>query len=165
MYWADRGGRYRDKDYIPPTEVLRDMEFPIWLKEAKNADENRISNSSLHYYFMANAPAGDRTGIITTTTITTTTSINTTTTTTTTTTSTTIITTTNTTTTTTAINTSNATTTTTTTTTSTTIIIVVIITTIKVLLLLEISGSFQRLSITFSSLKLLLIKASSAVSV
>jgi hypothetical protein len=50
------------------------MEFPIWLDEAKKADEYKLSNSSMHYYFMANAAVGDRTGTNTntiTTTITT----------------------------------------------------------------------------------------------
>lgn len=56
MYWNIRGHHMRD--YVPPTEIV-DMSFDQWLREARDADNNKITNTSTHYYFMTGALAGD----------------------------------------------------------------------------------------------------------
>lgn len=57
MFWTYRGLRlHRNKDFKPPTEVVN-MKFKEWLQKAKEADLNKLSNDSVHYYFMMGADA------------------------------------------------------------------------------------------------------------
>ena len=51
MFWSYRGIRRFD-NFVPPTKLISDLPFEEWLKIAKKADIEKISNSSEHYYFM-----------------------------------------------------------------------------------------------------------------
>eukprot|EP01041_Mallomonas_annulata_P013327 gene13327-28234_t len=53
MYWVNRGGSL-DPDYTSPTDVVK-LSFKEWLQKAKYAEEQQLSNSSSHYYFMTSA--------------------------------------------------------------------------------------------------------------
>lgn len=57
MYW--NGNFFNLRHFEPPTTIIHDMNFKKWLRLAKAADENAISNSSTHFYFMTNALAGE----------------------------------------------------------------------------------------------------------
>lgn len=57
MYW--KIGNRDIRNYKPPTDVI-DMKFNEWLPIAKKADEVKLTNASHHFYFMTNAPTGDR---------------------------------------------------------------------------------------------------------
>lgn len=57
MFWT---GARSIPNYVPPTEMIRNMDFPKWLEKAKRADTERLDNSSVHFYFMASAEARDR---------------------------------------------------------------------------------------------------------
>jgi hypothetical protein len=59
MYWALKGFRRMNKDYVPPTKIV-DMSFPKWLTIAKHADEHKVANDTTHYYFMTSALTGDK---------------------------------------------------------------------------------------------------------
>ena len=52
MYWTKRNSFKRSSEYVPPTDVI-DMTFDQWSSVAERADVMRISNSSEHFYFMA----------------------------------------------------------------------------------------------------------------
>ena len=56
MFWNMRGQTMRD--YTPPTQVVK-LPFSQWLIEAYNADQNKLPNSSTHYYFMTGSPPHD----------------------------------------------------------------------------------------------------------
>ena len=61
MYWTAKNGRWgKLANWVPPTEIISDMSFPDWLQLAKLADQNKLKNDSIHYYFMSNANPGDR---------------------------------------------------------------------------------------------------------
>ena len=51
MFWSYRGVRRFD-NFVPPTKLISDLPFEEWLKIAKKADIEKITNSSEHYYFM-----------------------------------------------------------------------------------------------------------------
>lgn len=61
MFWKLNSWKRSDRDYKPPTEVIQGMTFDQWVAKAYAAEATKLSNSSEHYYFMANAPIGDRT--------------------------------------------------------------------------------------------------------
>jgi hypothetical protein len=50
------------RGYKPPTEVMNHITFDDWLRKAKHAEKNRITNETEHFYFMSNAPARDSQG-------------------------------------------------------------------------------------------------------
>lgn len=61
MFW-----RENDKDvknWRPPTEVVNGMQFTRWLALAKDADKEKLKNSSIHYYFQTNSLPGQSTFI------------------------------------------------------------------------------------------------------
>jgi oxalate decarboxylase/phosphoglucose isomerase-like protein (cupin superfamily) len=61
MYWTLRGSRKDQQDYKPPTEIVNDIGYDTWLMLAKDADKNgNLPTNKEHYYFMTNAPIGDR---------------------------------------------------------------------------------------------------------
>lgn len=60
MYWALKGWRETDVEYVPPTEIIHDMNFDKWLSVAKEADATKMKNDSIHYYLMSSAPIGDK---------------------------------------------------------------------------------------------------------
>lgn len=45
------------KNYQPPTEVVDEMTFDEWLVKAKEADAKKLSNDSVHHYFVTGADA------------------------------------------------------------------------------------------------------------
>lgn len=55
MYW-NMG--LAAKDFVSPTKVVR-MSFPQWRAIARNADIQKTSNNSEHYYFMTGSTAKD----------------------------------------------------------------------------------------------------------
>ena len=58
MYWnPNTRGKMRDH-WEPPTEFVDNMQFENWLRIAKRADQAKVRNESVHYYFMTNAPPG-----------------------------------------------------------------------------------------------------------
>ena len=58
MYW-NPNVRSRMRSYWePPTEVLESMQFENWVRIARRADEAKVKNESVHYYFMSNTPQG-----------------------------------------------------------------------------------------------------------
>ena len=59
MYWTLKGGRDAN-GYVPPTEILHDMNFDEWVEIAKAADLTRLANTTDHYYLMASSAPGDR---------------------------------------------------------------------------------------------------------
>ena len=59
MYWTGNRKKYGNGEWTPPTEFVDSMNFNSWLKIAKHADEEKLRNDTVHYYFMSNAPAGD----------------------------------------------------------------------------------------------------------
>lgn len=50
MFWHS-GKPKSVKDYKPPTERIK-LSFTDWLEKAKEADRQKLGNSSVHYYFM-----------------------------------------------------------------------------------------------------------------
>jgi Cupin-like domain len=54
MYW-NGNQRSNIKAYEPPTEIVDDMKFENWVRIAHHADEIKVRNESVHFYFMANA--------------------------------------------------------------------------------------------------------------
>ena len=59
MYWTGHRRSYGNGDWKPPTEFIDTMKFDAWLAIAKHADEEKVRNETVHYYFMSNAQAGD----------------------------------------------------------------------------------------------------------
>jgi len=59
MYWTGHRRGYGQGDWKPPTEFIDSMKFEAWLAIAKHADEEKVRNETVHYYFMSNAQAGD----------------------------------------------------------------------------------------------------------
>lgn len=59
MFWNPML-RGQIKGYKPPTEFVDGMPFDTWLRMATHADNVKVKNESIHYYFMANANAGDQ---------------------------------------------------------------------------------------------------------
>jgi hypothetical protein len=51
MYWNHKSARRR-KNYVPPTTILPNMTFPEWLRIAKDADERKVRNDSVHHYLV-----------------------------------------------------------------------------------------------------------------
>lgn len=58
MWWSM--GMKKPKNFVPPTEVVHNMDFKKWLSIANEADSSRMENSSEHFYFMASAQAHER---------------------------------------------------------------------------------------------------------
>lgn len=56
MYWTHKRGV--TPNWEPPTEIV-DMSFTEWLAFAKLADQNKLKNDTVHYYFMSSAATGD----------------------------------------------------------------------------------------------------------
>eukprot|EP01031_Cornospumella_fuschlensis_P034984 gene34984-42366_t len=55
MFWS---GKPRSlQEFTPPTQIISDMRFTEWLRIAKEADLNKLSNSTEHFYFMSGADA------------------------------------------------------------------------------------------------------------
>ena len=61
MFW--NGGARHVKDFKPPTEVVK-MTFLQWLKQAKQADEEKLPADTEHYYLVTGAPPHDTVGFI-----------------------------------------------------------------------------------------------------
>ena len=59
MFW-NRGNRDRIKDYKPPTQFINGMSFDQWLELAQQADERKLGNNSIHYYFQTGSTVHDR---------------------------------------------------------------------------------------------------------
>ena len=59
MYWTMKGGR-EPEGYIPPTEIIDDMDFDEWVKLAHKADATKVDNATEHFYLMASSSPGDR---------------------------------------------------------------------------------------------------------
>lgn len=57
MYW-NANQRAHVKDYMPPTEIVDNMQFESWLRMAQHADTAKVKNETVHYYFMSNALPG-----------------------------------------------------------------------------------------------------------
>ena len=58
MFWKMKGKRLSDFSvYVPPTELVYDMKFQDWLKLARKADDEKLDNSTEHFYFMMSANA------------------------------------------------------------------------------------------------------------
>lgn len=60
MYWNGNIHANQIKNYKPPTEFIQNMKFESWLRIARYADETKVKNETIHYYFMANSIAGDQ---------------------------------------------------------------------------------------------------------
>jgi oxalate decarboxylase/phosphoglucose isomerase-like protein (cupin superfamily) len=57
MYWTNSGRK--NAKFVPPTTFIHNMSFKRWLEIAKQAEVDRMTNASEHYYFMTNTPAHD----------------------------------------------------------------------------------------------------------
>lgn len=57
MFW--RSVNKRLKNYEPPTEIIHNVNFPKYLKIAKQADIEKWNTSKEHYYFMLGVPPHD----------------------------------------------------------------------------------------------------------
>jgi oxalate decarboxylase/phosphoglucose isomerase-like protein (cupin superfamily) len=53
MFWSSRGGHI--SNFKPPTEIMSKMNFDMWLQLARQADTEKWTNTTPHYYFMAGA--------------------------------------------------------------------------------------------------------------
>ena len=56
MFWNMFTSKRMKEAYVPPTKVIQ-MDFAEWLKIALQADRDKISKYSPHYYFMINSMA------------------------------------------------------------------------------------------------------------
>lgn len=56
MFWT---GRRSISNYVPPTEMLTTISYKEWLQKAKEADAQKLGNSSEHLYFIAGADPHD----------------------------------------------------------------------------------------------------------
>jgi hypothetical protein len=56
MFWNMRG--LKDKTFVPPTNVVN-LSFKEWLLKAHEADAQKLSNASTHYYFMTGVSPND----------------------------------------------------------------------------------------------------------
>jgi len=59
MYWTMNNGR-GNKNFVPPTTIIKDMTFLRWVKLAREADQTKLDNTTEHFYFMCNAAARDK---------------------------------------------------------------------------------------------------------
>jgi hypothetical protein len=59
MFWTHGSMKNIDPKWKPPTETIK-MSFTEWRKIAAEADKSKLRNDTKHYYFHANAGAGDR---------------------------------------------------------------------------------------------------------
>lgn len=55
MFWSGKPQSLRE--FTPPTQIISDMRFTEWLHIAKEADQNKLSNITEHFYFMSGADA------------------------------------------------------------------------------------------------------------
>jgi hypothetical protein len=58
MFWTKPKKGF-PKDFIPPTETI-EMTFDDWVSIASHADQHKLNNESIHYYYMIGSRPGDR---------------------------------------------------------------------------------------------------------
>lgn len=54
MFWT---GRRSVPNYIPPTEIMSSISYADWLAKANQAEHSKLTNDSIHFYFVSGADA------------------------------------------------------------------------------------------------------------